>query len=248
MTLDLRPAAGRFHTVASGRETWHSFSFGTHYDPDNIGFGPLVALNDERLEPGAGYPAHPHRDVELVTWVLDGVLAHEDSSGDRARLPAGTVQVHSAGSGIEHGETAGPGAGPVRFLQAWLRPDADGGPPVRRTTSLAGRLGRELVPVVSGDGSTPLAVRVAGATLWAASPASGDRVSLPAAPLVLALLATGAGRLDAPAGEGRGGALGGGLDGRELGAGDAVRITDEPRWSLLATGPGLVLVWTFTPR
>jgi redox-sensitive bicupin YhaK (pirin superfamily) len=247
VTLDPRPAAGRFHTVASGRETWHSFSFGAHYDPRNVGFGPLAALNDERLEPGAGYAAHPHRDVDLVTWVLDGVLVHEDSSGDRERLPAGTVQVHSAGSGIEHSEAAGPEAGPVRFLQAWLRPDADGGPPVRRTTSLAGLLGRGLVPVVSGDGSTPLAVRVAGATLWAATPATGDRVSLPAAPLVLAFLATGAGRLEAPAGVGRG-AVGGGLDGRELGAGDAVRITDEPRWSLLATEPGLVLVWTFTSR
>ena len=136
MTLEIHPARRRFRTVAGGRVTWHSFSFGAHYDPENVGFGPLVALNDERLEPGAGYADHGHRGVELVTWVVEGSLVHADSSGAREVLPAGTVQVQTAGSGIAHSEHAGPGPGPTRFVQAWLRPDDEDRPPERRTVNV----------------------------------------------------------------------------------------------------------------
>src|SRR4028119_142963 len=112
------PAGLRPTTAGEGRLTRHSLSFGAHYDPGNVAFGALVAHNDDRLEPGSGYPDHPHVDVEIVTWVLEGVLAHRDSLGGAADLGPGTVQVQSAGSGVRHSEIADPGAGPTRFVQA----------------------------------------------------------------------------------------------------------------------------------
>ena len=81
---EVRRADERFHTVGDGVQTWHSFSYGVHYDPDKIGFGPLMAINAEHVEPGRGYDVHHHADVEIVTWVLEGVLRHEDSTGHAA--------------------------------------------------------------------------------------------------------------------------------------------------------------------
>src|SRR4051812_33071880 len=124
----------RFVTRERGRQTRHSFSFGSHYDPGRISFGPLVALNDDLLGPGVGYDAHEHRDVVLVTWVVSGELAHEDAAG-RTVQPLGQLAITRAGRGISHSEHAASGA--VRSVQAWLRPDAspDTGEPRRRTST-----------------------------------------------------------------------------------------------------------------
>ena len=96
-----------------------------HYDPDNVGFGSLVCHDDHLLGPGVGFDEHPHRDLEIVTWVLSGALQHSDSSGHTGVVRPGEVQVLSAGSGVTHSEIAGPD-GPTRFVQAWLTPDSLG--------------------------------------------------------------------------------------------------------------------------
>ena len=96
--IEYRPAQDRFRTEAEGRTTWHSFSFGAHYDPHNIGFGSLVAHNDELLPPGTGYAEHPHTDLEIVTWVLSGALRHTSTVGS-AVIGPGQVQRLSAGAG-----------------------------------------------------------------------------------------------------------------------------------------------------
>src|SRR5919107_4408138 len=80
-TIEVHLADSRFRTVTEGTDTRHSFSFGTHYDPANVGFGPLLVHNDDRVRTGAGYPDHPHADAEILTWVLDGSLVHADSTG-----------------------------------------------------------------------------------------------------------------------------------------------------------------------
>ncbi|MCD9154101.1 pirin family protein [Aeromicrobium duanguangcaii] len=117
----LRRAADRFHTVASGTETFHSFSYGRHYDPDNVGFGPVIAINEERIAPGAGYDEHHHADAEIVTWVLDGVLGHEDSTGHCGEVRPGVAQRLSAGAGVTHAERNGSDVEPLRFVQMMLR-------------------------------------------------------------------------------------------------------------------------------
>ena len=116
MTSALYAGSSRFITTRADRLTRHSFSFGEHYDPANLGFGPMVCHNDDVLDPGGGYPDHPHADLEIVTWVLDGVLLHTDDAGNTEELRPGDVQVMSAGSGIRHAEIAdaASGADPVR--------------------------------------------------------------------------------------------------------------------------------------
>ena len=109
----------RFETRERGRQTRHSFSFGSFYDADRISFGPLIALNDDLLGSGVGYDAHEHSDVVLVTWVVTGELAHEDDDGATTQLP-GELAVTHAGTGITHSERAGGRA--TRFVQSWLRP------------------------------------------------------------------------------------------------------------------------------
>lgn len=224
----LRPA-----TTGDGRDTRHSFSFGGHYDPTNTGFAALVAHNDERLAPGAGYAEHRHRDVEIVTYVVDGVLAHRGAGVTTDRLGPGDVMVTSAGSGVVHAETA-PDEGPVRFVQAWLRPDRDGGEPTRAVARAIPAAGR-LVPVVSGDGSAELGLGVAGATLWVGRLAPGQEAVLPGDAALHVFVATGSGRCADLA----------------LDEGDALRVPEPAALRFTAaSGPGagaLLLVWSFRP-
>lgn len=192
--IEVRSAADRFLTRADGRTTWHSFSFGMHYDPHNVGFGALVALNDELLPVGTGYPDHPHLDTEIVTLVLSGALRHQDSRGNAGVLLPGDVQVLSSGSGVVHTEVADAGAiEPTRFLQAWVRPDESGLPPSYAGTRV--RLDSALTGLASGDGSAILPVHTRGATLHAARLSPGEVVTLPDAPRLHVFLAAGAGDL-----------------------------------------------------
>ncbi|MFD0528199.1 pirin family protein [Kitasatospora arboriphila] len=128
---DLRRAPERYRsTPAEGIETRHSFSFSGHYDPKNTHFGALLACNEETLAPGAGFDEHRHRDTEILTWVLEGALAHRDDDGHAGVVRPGMVQHLSSGSGIGHTErNLGGSAVPVRFVQMWLQPDTFGTPP-----------------------------------------------------------------------------------------------------------------------
>lgn len=218
----MRRASSRFVTEAEGRTTLHSFAFGAHYDPRNTGFAAMTALNDEHLPPGTGYPDHPHADVEIVTWVLEGALRHTDDGGSSRVLLPGDVQVTSAGSGIVHAEVTEPGVR-TRFLQTWLRPDAAGGVP--SVTVGRGALGPELTEVVGPDG---LRLGVAGARLVLGEVPAG-RLVLPDAPRLHVFVASGAMRLGDHA----------------LMAGDAARLTDQGGRALEVEEPGSVAVWAF---
>lgn len=227
MTADVRASATRPASSEDGRLTRHSFSFGPHYDPANLGFGPLVSHNDDLLDPGAGYPDHPHTGLEIVTWVLEGALVHTDSARPGAShvLPAGRAQVLSAGTGIRHSEVADPASGRCRFVQAWLTPTATGGAP-SYVLGEAPAPGEGLVEVVGGDG---LPIGTAGARLLVARLAPGSSVVLPDDPTQHVFAAAGAVT----------------LDGLALGAGDAVRLTDEPGRAVTATEATELLVWSF---
>ena len=172
----MRRAAERFVTRLPGVETRHAFSFGAHYDPEHVGHGPLVVCDEHRLEPGAGFAAHPHRGVEVVSWVLEGALRHEGPGGT-SEVPAGSGQWLSTGSGVLHAEHAG--AAPTRFVQTWLLADA-GTPSYERLTAA----GPGLQPVGSRAGATLHVGRVDG-------PAA-----LPVAPYLHVLVTAGRLRLD----------------------------------------------------
>jgi len=126
-TFALRAAAERGHTRTAWLESRHSFSFGGYLDPRWMGFGALRIINDDRVEPGAGFPTHGHRDMEILTFVLDGALEHRDSTGGGGILVPGQVQVMSAGRGIEHSEFNASKDQRTRFLQVWIEPASTAG-------------------------------------------------------------------------------------------------------------------------
>jgi redox-sensitive bicupin YhaK (pirin superfamily) len=151
--ITLRQAQDRGRTNLSWLDSRHTFSFGGYRDPQNLGFGALRVINDDRVAAGQGFDVHPHHDMEILTWVLAGSLAHRDSTGGGGVLHPGDAQVMSAGTGLTHSEFNGSQAEPVHFLQVWILPRAKGLPPryEQRTFPQARRTNR-WCPIASPDG------------------------------------------------------------------------------------------------
>ncbi|MFI1968002.1 pirin family protein [Streptomyces cinnamoneus] len=208
-------AAERFRggDPEAGIETRHAFSFSGFYDPDNVRFGPLAACNEERLAGGAGFAEHPHRDVEIVTWVVEGELAHEDSAGHVVTVRPGDLQRLSAGSGVRHVERNA-GSVPLRFVQMWLTPSEFGGDP-----------SYEVVRGIA-DG-TPYALERADAVLHVRRLRDGERTALPDAPWLYVHVVRGAVR----------------TAGEVLREGDAARLTDAVDVEAEAIGSAELLAW-----
>jgi hypothetical protein len=212
----------RFVTRGTGRQTRHSFSFGSFYDSDRVSFGALVALNDDLLAAGAGYDAHEHSDIVLVTWVATGELVHEDAHGV-AHQPAGELAITRTGNGIRHAERAGDRA--TRFVQSWLRPAEPGGDPSRRTTT-PDLDGGDLVVVADEPD-----LGVPGAAYRIGELPAGATVTVPPAPLRYVFVA--------------GGALTRSSLAEPLSAGDAFEITGDHDVTLTAAVPTQLHVWSF---
>ncbi|MEV0846004.1 pirin family protein [Streptomyces sp. NPDC049954] len=225
--MDVRRAADRYRggDPEAGIDSLHSFSFGPHYDPDNLRFGPLLACNEERLAPGSGFGEHPHSHTEIVTWVLSGELTHRDSAGHTSVVRPGDLQHLSAADGVRHVER-NDGPEPLVFLQMWLAPlDTAGQPRYQVLRSLAD--------------TAPYALPESGALLRVRRPAAGERVALPAAPRVYVHVVRGElslGRSDGSPGDDTA---------VRLGPGDAARLTGEGAARATADTDAELLVWEF---
>jgi redox-sensitive bicupin YhaK (pirin superfamily) len=227
--MDVRRAADRFRTDAGWLDSRHSFSFGPHYDPANVAHGLLLVSNDDVVRAGSGFQTHPHRDMEIVTWVLSGELEHRDTLGNAGVIYPGLAQRMSAGTGIWHSETARDVD--VRFVQMWVRPDTASTDPSYAQQDVSAELANGgLVPVASGPGhDAAVAIGQRGAVLWAGRLAAGDSVAVPDNAHVHLYLARGTADL-----EGAG----------ALAEGDAVRLTAAGSPRLTAGNDGAeVLVW-----
>jgi redox-sensitive bicupin YhaK (pirin superfamily) len=226
--------AARYSGGGDGVQTRHAFSFGGHYDPANVGFGLLLACNEETLQPGAGFADHPHRDTEIVTWVIDGELEHRGPGRRSALLRAGDIQRLSAAGGVRHAER-NPGPRPLRFLQMWLHPDTFGGTPDYTAVTAPAPPGPGLTLLASGvsDDSPPVRLRQHAAALHAGRPEGPAVWQLPDAPYLYVHVVRGTVRVDAGPGAGA----------EALGPGDAARITDARGVRAATRGSAEFLVW-----
>lgn len=206
---------------------WH-FSFDDYHDPDQMGFGPLRVFNDDRLIPGAVWPLHPHRDIEGITWTVDGTFEHEDSMGNGGTLPPGSLQRATLGSGMWHSEKNGSKTEPLRFLQFWILPDTASLPPsVEQKT-----FGRD-------DWHNQL-LRVAG-------PADGDPVKIHQDASVHVVALDAAREVRHSIGMGRGAYVyrvrgAGSFDDEAVPEGASARAWDQPELRIGATEPSEVIL------
>ena len=127
--ISVRRAGDRGETRLDWLDSRHTFSFADYYDPAQMGFGALRVINEDRVAPGGGFATHAHRDMEILTWVLDGALAHRDSLGNGSIIRPGEMQRMTAGTGIRHSEFNASQSEPVHFLQIWILPERQGLPP-----------------------------------------------------------------------------------------------------------------------
>jgi redox-sensitive bicupin YhaK (pirin superfamily) len=239
--IDVRRADDRPKTKIAWLDSKHSFSFGSHYDAANTHHGLLLVNNDDRVAPGTGFETHPHRDMEIVTWVLNGSLVHQDSTGNSGVIYPGLAQRMSAGTGILHSEkndswriAGGPEhSEPVHFVQMWVVPDEGGLTPGYEQLEIDGELlSGSLVPVASGmnkhEGAAAIRINNRYAALYAARLGAGQSIELPEAPFLHLFVPRGEVTL-----EGAG----------PLTEGDAVRFTATGGQRVTATAPSEILVW-----
>ncbi|HEY5857531.1 MAG TPA: pirin family protein [Aldersonia sp.] len=246
--VDVHRGGDRLKTRLSWLDSKHSFSFGAHYDPDNTHHGLLLVNNDDIVFPGQGFDTHPHRDMEIVTWVLDGSLVHQDSLGHAGVIYPGLAQRMSAGTGILHSERndsyrvapdTDPGTTPpVHFVQMWVVPDEPGLTPGYQQLEIDEQLAAgDLVTVASGRpehrDDTAITINSRHSALHAARMHPNGTVRLPDAPYLHVFVTRG--EVDM---EGVG----------PLYAGDAVRLTHSGGQRLVANGPAEVLVWEMHAR
>jgi redox-sensitive bicupin YhaK (pirin superfamily) len=229
-TIEIRKADQRGHFKISWLNSYHSFSFGNYYDPRNMGFRALRVINDDRVAPGGGFDTHGHRDMEIITYVLQGALEHRDSLGTGAVIYPGDAQRMSAGTGILHSEFNHSETEPVHLLQIWILPEKQGLPPSYEQQSIPLEEKRGKLRLIAGRNGGKGAVTVhQDMELYASVLEPGDRISYDLKPNRYAWLQI---------------ALGGAtLNGHILAEGDGVAISGEDKLEISTEVGGEILLF-----
>ncbi|MGZ6777452.1 MAG: pirin family protein [Mycobacterium sp.] len=229
-SVDIRRASDRGTSTTEWLDSKHSFSFANYYDPSNTHHGLLLVNNDDWVAPAAGFDTHPHRDMEIVTWVLQGALEHRDSMGNAGVIYPGLAQRMSAGTGVLHAEKNGSTDERVHFVQMWVVPDESGIEPGYQQAEIDdAALTGGLMTIASGlRDDAAISIHNRNAALHGARLQPGEAVELPEAPFLHLFVARGVLTL-----EGAG----------TLHDGDAVRFTGAGGQRVTATEPSEILVW-----
>jgi hypothetical protein len=228
--LTIRPATARGHADHGWLDSHHTFSFANYYDANHMGFRSLRVINEDRVEPGRGFGMHPHRDMEIISYVLEGALEHRDSMGTGSVIRAEDVQKMSAGTGVTHSEYNASRSEPVHFLQIWLIPKQRGLKPSyeQKTFSAASKRGRLRV-VASPDGRDGSVTIHSDALVYAGVFTRGESAELTLEPGRYAWAQIARGKVR--------------INGQELGAGDGVAISEEARVRVEGLDDGEVLLF-----
>ncbi len=226
----LRPASERGHADHGWLDSWHSFSFAEYFDERHVHWGPLRVINEDRIAAGRGFGQHGHRDMEIISYVLEGALGHKDSMGHSSSIVPGDVQRMSAGTGVQHSEFNYSETGTTHFLQIWIVPDRQGAAPSyeERRFSDAEKRGR-LRLVASPDGAEGSVSIRQDARLYAGLFDGDEQAELALAPGRLGYVHVARGAVE--------------VDGRALSAGDALLYEGEPLVSLRNGRQAEVLVF-----
>lgn len=222
------PAVSRAHVDAGWLDTYYSFSFADYYDPANLNWGALRVFNDDTVQGGEGFPTHPHRDMEIVTYVLSGELAHRDSMGNHGVVGPGGVQFMSAGTGVRHSEYNNDAVEPLHLVQMWVLPGKLGTPPSYGEMAFApeDRLDRWL-DVVSGDPKVNAPIRITQNATFKVARLNNATVETTFARNRYGFLFVAGGNASA--------------NGAALRAGDSVRFYDVPE--LRVSGDAELVLW-----
>jgi redox-sensitive bicupin YhaK (pirin superfamily) len=222
--MQLRKSADRGRADFGWLDSRHTFSFGEYHDPAFMGFGPLRVINDDRVAPGGGFGTHPHRDMEIVSYVLEGGLAHKDSLGTGSTIVPGDVQRMSAGTGIRHSEFNASQEEPVHFLQIWLLPERNGLPPSYEQKSFPAETRRGGLRLVASRDAREGSVTVhTDADLYAAVLGEGQSATHAFAPGRLGWVQVARGSVEA--------------NGVTLAEGDGLALAEENALTLKGLGP-----------
>lgn len=228
--IQVRRSEERGHAEHGWLDSRHTFSFADYYDPDYMGYGPLRVINEDRVEPAAGFPTHGHRDMEIISYVLDGALEHKDSLGTGSVIRPGDVQRMSAGTGVRHSEFNASKTEPVHFLQIWIEPDARGiAPGYEQKRFEAADLTGRMRLIASPDGADGSVRIQQDAWVYATKLGSGDGVSHRLAPGRRAYVQVA-----------RGEAV---VNGQKLSAGDGAAVEVEAEIKLSSASSAEVLVF-----
>ena len=232
--LAIRKSQDRGHANHGWLDTYHSFSFANYYDPEHMGWGNLRVINEDRVRPGAGFGRHGHRDMEIISYVLSGELAHQDSMGNIKTIPPGEVQRMSAGTGVMHSEFNYAKDQVTHFLQIWIEPCVNGIEPSyeQKAIPAVDKRGR-LRLVASPDGAQDSVTIHADALLYAGLFDGDERAELPLDPERKGYVHLVRGSIE--------------VNGQKLAAGDALKLSGESRITLSSGDDAEVLVFDLEP-
>ena len=219
--IQVRRAADRGHVQHGWLDTFHTFSFDTYYDPAHLHFRALRVINEDRVAPGAGFPTHPHRDMEIITYVLEGALEHQDSLGNGSVIRPGDGQRMSAGTGIRHSEANASKTEPVHLLQIWILPEKKGLDPGYEQKSFAPEEKRGRLRLIAARDGRDGAVTVhQDVSLYASVLAPGEQVEHRLAPGRHAWLQVARGAVS--------------LNSNSLAQGDGAAVSEEEKLTIRA--------------